>query len=442
MSVRSTLSTKISQPLSLKRNVSWGLVGNLVYAACQWGMLMVLAKLGTPEIVGLFVLGISVTAPIFTAASLRLRTMLATDSENDFHFADYLALRITACLLSLIITFFVCICVGLDSNTFLAVMGIAIAKSVEWVTDLFLGLQEKQKRMDRVATTLLLQGLLTLIGIGMGLLMSGHILGGIAGFALARVFVLVLKVVPEAILHNSSEKHAPHLLPTWQLSRLASLCWLGFPLAGAALIFMLNANMPRYFLAHYIGLKELGIFGAIATLLTAGETAVRALSQAACPMLAQHYRNGNVTAFRRLFLQMIGITCLIGFAGVVTTYLLGAWLLAVLFQPQYAEQARALLLVMCGAAVFYAGGVVDSTLIAVRQMRAFLPMRLLTTITTVTSCGLLIPEYGLNGAAFSLAITNIPSVLVGLYYIWQAIPDEIQAPERRLQANPIQYGGG
>jgi hypothetical protein len=32
-------------PLSLRRNFSWTLAGNVVYAGCQWGMLVALAKL-------------------------------------------------------------------------------------------------------------------------------------------------------------------------------------------------------------------------------------------------------------------------------------------------------------------------------------------------------------------------------------------------------------
>src|SRR5262245_17210531 len=52
------------QPLSLRRNFSWSFAGNAVYAGCQWGMLMVMAKLGSPEVVGQFALGLAVTGPI------------------------------------------------------------------------------------------------------------------------------------------------------------------------------------------------------------------------------------------------------------------------------------------------------------------------------------------------------------------------------------------
>ena len=56
-------------PLSMKANFSWTLAGNVAYAACQWAMLVVLAKLGTPEKVGQFVLGLAVRKVVIPVAA-------------------------------------------------------------------------------------------------------------------------------------------------------------------------------------------------------------------------------------------------------------------------------------------------------------------------------------------------------------------------------------
>ena len=42
--------------LSLRWNFSWMFAANVVYAGCQWAILSVLARLGTPTMVGQFVL--------------------------------------------------------------------------------------------------------------------------------------------------------------------------------------------------------------------------------------------------------------------------------------------------------------------------------------------------------------------------------------------------
>jgi hypothetical protein len=54
LNATSSLPEGSQKALSLRLNFSWALAGNIIYAACQWGMLSVLAKLGSPEMVGLF----------------------------------------------------------------------------------------------------------------------------------------------------------------------------------------------------------------------------------------------------------------------------------------------------------------------------------------------------------------------------------------------------
>src|SRR3984957_8650959 len=89
---------------SLWLNFSWTIVGNVVYAGAQWGILVLLARLGNPEAVGQFSLGLAITAPIMLFASLQLRAIQATDARLQFQFRDYAGLRIlmtivAACLI-------------------------------------------------------------------------------------------------------------------------------------------------------------------------------------------------------------------------------------------------------------------------------------------------------------------------------------------------------
>src|SRR5947209_14419504 len=89
--------------LSLRANFSWTFIGNIVYAGCQWAMLVVLAKLGSPELVGRFALGFAVTAPVVMLTNLQLRGVQATDARQEHRFGEYLALRLVAAPLSLAI---------------------------------------------------------------------------------------------------------------------------------------------------------------------------------------------------------------------------------------------------------------------------------------------------------------------------------------------------
>jgi hypothetical protein len=92
---------------SLRRDFGWTLTGNLVYATCQLGMAIALAKLSAATAVGQFALGMAVTAPIFLFSNLNPRAILATDTGDEFPFRAYLRLRLptTAGALGLALAF-------------------------------------------------------------------------------------------------------------------------------------------------------------------------------------------------------------------------------------------------------------------------------------------------------------------------------------------------
>src|SRR5580693_3459615 len=78
----------------MRGNFAWMTLGYAVYAACQWAMVSVLARLATPEIVGQYALGVAVGTPILMLAQLNLRTVLATDVGCEHHFLEYRDIRV------------------------------------------------------------------------------------------------------------------------------------------------------------------------------------------------------------------------------------------------------------------------------------------------------------------------------------------------------------
>mgnify|MGYP000645735256 CR=1 FL=1 len=101
--VHSSLKAIPFQGLSLRRNVSWTLVGNLIYTSCNGGMLVILAKLGNPMMVGQLALALAITTPVFTFSNLQLSTVQATDAKYEYLFSDYLGLRVITMALALLV---------------------------------------------------------------------------------------------------------------------------------------------------------------------------------------------------------------------------------------------------------------------------------------------------------------------------------------------------
>ncbi|MBD2165285.1 oligosaccharide flippase family protein [Calothrix membranacea FACHB-236] len=416
-----------SKPLTLKRNFSWTFMGNAVYAGCQWGMLVVLAKLGSPEMVGLFTLGLAVTAPIIMFTNLQLRAVQATDAKQQYLFSDYLGLRLLGTTLALMIIAAITLVSGYQLQTSLIILLVGLAKAFESISDVYYGLIQQHERMDRMAISLMIKGPLSLLLLGIGVYLSGHLVWGVLGLVLAWAVVLVAYDIPSGAYILASQKFAQH--PRWHFKTLSKLVWLALPMGFVMMLISLNTSIPRYFIDGYLGQRELGVFAAISYLMVAGNMVVNALGQSASPRLAKYYVAGNGVAFRTLLLQLVGIAALMGGVGVVIVLLAGQEILALVYRPEYAQYTDVFIWLMIAASIEYIASFLGYGMTAARYFRVQMP--LFASVTTASSviCLWLIPLWGLKGAAIALIVAAI----VQASFSWGAILHALH----KLQSPPV-----
>lgn len=386
-------------PESLRESVAWTFVGNVVYAGCQWGILVVAAKLGTPEIVGQFALGLAITAPIMMLSSLQLRAVQATDATGEFEFGHYLSLRFLTTALAVASIAGIAVFGPYSSDTAAVVLGVAIAKAIESVSDVYYGFLQNREQMCRIAQSMMLKATSSVLGFGLGMRYSGTVLGGVAGIVIAWVVVLVA-----FDLRVSANMAGARLAPTWNLRRLRDLFRVSTPLGVVMMLISLNANLPRYFVQHQLGDGQLGIFAAVGYLSVAGTTVINALGQSASPRMAKYYATGDRRAFTVLLRKLIAVGVALGAAGSLVAFAFGAQILAVVYRPAYAAAAYVFGWTMVAGAVTYAASVCGYGITAARRFTVQVPLSVVAAAATTVACYLLIPTFGLIGAAWAIAI--------------------------------------
>jgi len=413
----STSTYSVLSGLSLRANFSWTFAGNVIYAGCQWGMLVVLAKLGSPERVGQFALGLAITAPVIMFTNLQLRAVQATDARQEYLFGDYLALRLVTTALALLVIVGIVLGSGYRWETALVILAVGIAKAFESISDAFYGLLQQHERMDRIAKSMIIKGFLSLVALGVGVYLTGSVFWGAVGLIMAWALILVsydihsgaliLNPKPQPSGLASNENDLKRVLrPRWKMRTLARLTWVALPLGLVMMLISLNANIPRYFIQRYLGERELGIFAALAYLQVAGTTVVGALGQSASPRLAKYYAAGNGPAFCTLLLKLAGIGVLLGGVGVLVTLVAGRELLTLLYRPEYAEY-ELLVWLMVAAGISYVASFLGYGMTAARHFRVQMPLFAVVTATTILAGLWLIPADGLRGAAIALMIAAV-----------------------------------
>lgn len=400
--------------LRLRMNFAWTFVGNVVYGASQWLVLIELAKLGSPELVGRFSLGLAITAPLFMFTNLQLRSVQATDVHGEYDFADYLGLRLLGNLTALLGVAAVLGMARYGLETTTVVLAIAAAKAFEAVSDIIYGLLQHRERMDRVAISLMLKGVISVMMVGVA--MAAARSAGWAGLAMSIGWLVVLMAydlpIAETMLSSRPGSGAP-LRPRWSGKLLLKLTVFSAPLGLSMMLTTLNMNVPRYFIEGYLGPRELGIFSAMAYVVVAGTTVVTALGQAATPRLADYFGTGQKAAFQSLLWKLVGIGAAIGLVTVIASLWFGQQLLTAIYRPEYARRIDVFVWLMAAGSVSYIASFLGYGITATRAFRRFVVPSVFTTALAIAS-GFLIPRFGLRGAAWSTGIVNLSACAASL----------------------------
>lgn len=417
----SLVRSPVSPPrqAKLRVNVLWSLAGTVVYALCQLGILVVLAKLGTQEMVGQFALGLAIASPVMICAGLSsLRIVQATDARAHHRFQDYLALRILTTIAGLMTVAGVLYFASYSPQTKGVVLIVAVAKAIENLSDVFGGLLQHHERMDLLALSAMLRGTLSLLAIGVGLYLTRDVLIAVSCFAFSWALTLVLfdLRIGAAVLNgpfcigsaSAALKRVGALLrPPWNWRALIAIGVLGFPVVIAAALTSFTTNIPRYFIEHFLGIGELGKFAAIAYLMAAGITVINAIGQSAMPRLARQYADGDAQKFSGLMLRLVGIATALGIGGVLLIQFAGRPILTLLYRPEYANYISVFLWLGVATGLLLISGILGYGVNAVRHFRIQMLVSIVVVVITAAACGVMIPRWHLTGAAMAITLAAI-----------------------------------
>jgi O-antigen/teichoic acid export membrane protein len=403
--------------LSLRANVSWTFASNVFYAACQWAMLLVLARLGNPEMIGQFTLALAVATPIISLGNLQLRNILATDARREYRFGDYLSLRLITVVLGLLVIASIVAVSGYQHTLAVVVMVVGVAKAFEAVSDILHGILQQHERMDRIAGSVMIKGSLSLVALSGTMYLTDSILWGVVSLAVVWGAVLVGYDLPagRSLLRAVSlgTRTDASLRPQWDRRTLARLVWRSLPLGLVSGLLSLNISIPSYFIAHYLGRYELGIFAAIAYFERAQSIVVNALGASASPRLSKLYAMGNISAFRALLFKMVGAGALMGAGGVLFALTAGRDILTLLYGHEYVRY-DVFVWFMVAVGIANVGFFLGWGMTAAGYFRAQLPIFVLVTFVTALASVSLIPTAGLRGAVASLVIGAVVQTLGAL----------------------------
>ncbi|CAN7241419.1 oligosaccharide flippase family protein [Pseudarthrobacter oxydans] len=412
-------------PRSLLRNVRSALSGNVVYALCQFGMLSVLALMTTPTEVGRYALALAITAPVFLFASLKLRQVQVTDAANEFSFGEYFAQRLLTTIAALLSVIGLVIFVGMEARTAATVAAVALFKAFEAMIDILYGAMQRREQLQLVARSQIWRGLGGFAAFAGTLWLTWRVevaACGLAIYTLCQVVVILWRVRQIGV----------DVLPRFSRITSMKLTRLALPLGIAVSVSSLSVNVPRYFIQASQSTAELGIFAALAYLLTITGMVMASLGEAASPRLANLYFERDYRRFRTVLFRLVVMGAGLGVIGAAAAAVLGNPVLALIFGPEYAARNDVLVVLMAAAAITNTTAFLGTAANAMRRFRVQLPINAAALVTGASVAFFAVPAFGIMGGAVAIAAGEVVSVILYLVVVFRVIlPATSRQPRHR-----------
>ena len=174
---------------SLKINFLWAFVGNSTAAFCLWLLIVILTKKAPVETVGLFGLAQAIALPISMLFSLKLQLANVTDARNEYAFGDYIAVKILTSLATSVTIGLVGI-LFYPPGTAAAILVLGIGYAISEVREYFLSIMQKYGRMDLMALSRIVQGIVSLLLFGGLFWLTQNLVASILGLVATRLIIL------------------------------------------------------------------------------------------------------------------------------------------------------------------------------------------------------------------------------------------------------------
>jgi O-antigen/teichoic acid export membrane protein len=422
-------------PRSLRSNFSWSFAGNIASSGCQWGTLVLLARIATSETVGVYSLAMAVASPLAMISNLNLRALMVTDVYGVYKLSDILGLRYTAGALSLLIA----LCISVASRQNIESTGtiflMTLSQTLDSISDTYYGILQREERMDSIAKSTIGKSIGSILALAISVACSSKLLYGVAVMVLVRAVLTFCYDAQQAkprIQHGVAPSRMFRSLfdARWNLPNQMVILWKIAPLGLVSVLASLNGNIPRYFVENYCGHKVLGVFAALSALPTSGTMLISALGQTAIPRLARAFALCRLLEFKILLRRLLLIALLIGGCGVAGAALFGPWVLKMVYGAEYATYSSLLIWLMSAGTCIYASTMLGYGLTAASQFAAQVPVLCFVTLVSLTASAVLIPKYSVTGGAIVMILSGIAQVAVSGALFYRLARRRVQAGQQ------------
>ena len=401
---------------NIKKDYLWNSLGSLLQSAISPVLLIVITRLNGIDDSGLFSFALSLSVVFWAVSLWGGRTYQVSDVKREFSSGGYVAVRFIASLIVAISAVVFCVLNGYSTTKTGLIMILVTFKILESIADSLYGVLQIHHKLYVAGISLTMKAMLGFAAFMAVDIVTKNVIYGTLAILLVNVLIIflydILWVRRVEVINVSKKLCKEYIAQAVAIMKHTSAVFV------VMFLTMFSLNIPRYFLdkSHP---DQIGYFGIMAMPITLLGLFISFIIQPNVVNLSELLVKRKLKEFAQVVSKMNHITFGMGVLSVVLSYLIGVWVLNVIFSININNFQLDLTIMVIGAAANAFVSIYVNLLIIMRRFKGQFYTLLLTDILAVVVSMCLIERLAMLGSVLVfMLISFLQLTLLLVIYKW------------------------
>lgn len=409
-----------------KKDYIWNSIGSFLQSAISPILLIVITRLNGVGDSGLFSFAMSLSVVFWAISLWGGRTYQVSDVKKEFSSGDYIVVRFISSLIVAVFSISFCILSGYDLIKTELIMVLVSFKILESIADSMYGVLQIHNRLYIVGISLTMKSVFGFMLFTLVDILTKNIIYGALSIFIVNIAVAIFYDIPWMKHVESVGLTKKNIMQAGKIMKKTAEVFV------VVFLTMFSLNIPRYFLDKY-HYDQIGYFGIMAMPITLLTLFISLVLQPNVVNLSELLKEKKVKEFTKIVSKIDFITFTLGILFVVSSYLIGVWVLNTVFGIDINNFRIDLTIMVIGAVANAFVSIYVNLLIILRRFKGQFYTLLVTNILAVILSVYLIDRLAMLGSVLVFMIISFLQAIILLFIYKRSLKNVIMLSEDKVR---------
>lgn len=409
-----------------KKDYIWNSIGSFLQSAISPILLIVITRLNGVGDSGLFSFAMSLSVVFWAISLWGGRTYQVSDVKKEFSSGDYIVVRFISSLIVAVFSISFCILSGYDLIKTELIMVLVSFKILESIADSMYGVLQIHNKLYIVGISLTIKSVFGFIIFAIVDILTKNIVYGALSIFLVNIAVVIFYDIPWMKHVESVGLTKKNIMQAGKIMKKTAEVFV------VVFLTMFSLNIPRYFLDKY-HYDQIGYFGIMAMPITLLTLFISFVLQPNVVNLSELLKKKKIKEFTNIVSKIDIITFTLGILFVVSSYLIGVWVLNTVFGIDINNFRIDLTIMVIGAVANAFVSIYVNLLIILRRFKGQFYTLLVTNILAVVLSIYLIDKLAMLGSVLVFMTISFLQAIILLFIYKRSLKNVIMLSEDKVR---------